>query len=85
LWLFATGMAFNFIRQRKIDQHRRWMTRSLAMALIFLEVRVIGGLTGWEDVPSSDTIVVWVCVALGYPLADLVLQIEEALRSRARP
>jgi uncharacterized membrane protein len=85
LWLFATGMAFNFIRNRKIDQHRRWMTRSLAMALIFLEVRVIGGLTGWEDAPSSDTIVVWVCVALGYPLADLALQVEEALRSRTRP
>jgi uncharacterized membrane protein len=84
LWLFATGAAFYFIRSRKIDQHRRWMTRSLAMALVFLEVRVIGGLTGWEDAPASDTIVVWVCLALGYPLADLALQIEEALRSRAR-
>jgi uncharacterized membrane protein len=84
LWMFATGMAFWFIRNRKIDQHRRWMTRSLAMALIFLEVRVIGGLTGWEDAPSSDTIVVWFCVALGYPLADLALQVEEALHSPAR-
>ena len=30
------------------------MTRSFAMALIFLEVRVIGGLTGWEEAPSSE-------------------------------
>lgn len=84
LWMFATVMAYWFIRSRRIEQHRQWMTRSLAMALIFLEVRVIGGLTGWENTPSSDTVVVWVCVALGYPLADVVLQIEDFLRSRVR-
>jgi uncharacterized membrane protein len=81
LWILATGVAFGFIRSRNIDRHRQWMTRSFAMALIFLEVRVIGGLTGWEDIPTSETIIVWVCVALGYPLADLVLEIERALRS----
>ena len=81
LWLLATGMAFGFIRLRKIDNHRQWMTRSLAMALVFLEVRVIGGLTGWESTPSTDTIIVWICVSLGYPIADLVLEVERALRA----
>jgi uncharacterized membrane protein len=77
LWMFATLAAYVFIRSRQIEQHRRWMTRSLAMALVFLEIRVLGGLTGLEDTPAGDTLAVWVCVALGYPLADLVLQIEE--------
>ena len=81
LWLLATGVAFGFIRHRKIDRHRQWMTRSFAMALVFLEVRVIGGLTGWEENPSSDTTIVWLCVALGYPLADLVLEVEHGLRA----
>ena len=48
LWLLATGMAFWCIRGRRIEQHRQWMTRSFAMAIVFLEVRVILGLTGWE-------------------------------------
>jgi uncharacterized membrane protein len=85
LWMFATGLAFWNIRRRRIEQHRQWMTRSLAMAMVFLEVRVIGGLTGWEDSPAADTIIVWTCIAVAYPLADLVLQIEDSLRSRMRP
>ena len=85
LWLLATWMAFWCIRNRRIEQHRQWMSRSLAMALVFLEVRVIEGLTGWETIgPQVDETVVWVCVALGYPLADTVLQINENLRARTR-
>jgi uncharacterized membrane protein len=85
LWLLATWMAFWCIRNRRIEQHRQWMSRSLAMALVFLEVRVIEGLTGWETLgPPVDETVVWSCVALGYPLADLVLQINENLRARSR-
>ena len=83
LWLLATGMAFWCIRTRRIEQHRQWMTRSLAMALVFLEVRVILGITGWETlgVAVVET-VVWTCVAFAYPLADVVLLIEDRLRAR---
>ena len=85
LWMLATGMAFWCIRTRRIEQHRQWMTRSLAMALVFVEVRVIAGLTGWEDLGTavSETIV-WTCVALAYPLADVVLLVDDSLRSRSR-
>jgi uncharacterized membrane protein len=82
LWMLATVIAFGFIRARKIEQHRQWMTRSLAMALVFLEIRVLSGLMGWEDTPAQDTIAVWICVALGYPLADFALQIEQYLARR---
>lgn len=83
LWLLATGMAFWCIRNRRIEQHRQWMTRSLAMAVVFLEVRVIVGLSGWERLGvSAVETVVWTCVALAYPLADVVLLVEERLRVR---
>jgi len=82
LWAFATLTAFYFIRTRRMEQHRQWMTRSLCMALIFLEVRVIGGITGWENTPATDEVVVWVCVALGYPVADIALQIQALLLAR---
>lgn len=82
LWLLATGMAFWCIRGRRIELHRQWMTRSFAMAIVFLEVRVILGVSGWEalGVAAVET-VVWTCVALAYPLADMVLLIEDRLRT----
>ena len=85
LWVYATLMAFWCIRTRRIELHRQWMTRSLAMALVFLEVRVVGGLTGWENLgPNITEAIVWSGVALGYPLADTVLHIQEILRTRSR-
>lgn len=83
LWLLATGMAFWCIRAGWIEQHRQCMTRSFGMALVFLEVRVVLGVTGWETlgVAAVET-VVWTCVALAYPIAALLLLIEDRLRVR---
>jgi hypothetical protein len=39
----TTGIALIFILKRKVQEHRQWMTRSFAVAIVFLEVRVIGG------------------------------------------
>ncbi len=82
IWIFATTMALVMIRRRKIQQHRQWMMRSFACALIFLEVRVILVLFAVPEKYAES--VVWSCVAAAFPIADLVLQIDESLRSRAR-
>jgi uncharacterized membrane protein len=82
IWLFATTMALVFIRQKKIQQHRQWMTRSFACALIFLEVRLVTTL--FQLPPTTIEIVVWSCVAAAFPIADLVLQLEESMKMRAR-
>ncbi len=42
LWMITTGIAMVFILKGKVQEHRQWMTRSFAVALVFLEVRVIG-------------------------------------------
>ena len=64
-----------FILKGKVQEHRQWMTRSFAVAIVFLEVRVIGGLGGWEDfdIHANETIV-WFCLAFAILSADLVLQ-----------
>ena len=80
LWILTTSVALAFIRQRKIQQHRQWMTRSFACAIIFLEVRVILGVTGWQRYAET---IVWACVAAAVPLADLVLQWQDSYRARA--
>ena len=75
LWMITTGIAMAFILKRKVQEHRQWMTRSFAVAIVFLEVRVIGGVTGLEnlDTQANETIV-WVCLAFSILSADLVLQ-----------
>ena len=82
LWMFLTGMGLMFILQGKVQQHRQWMTRSFAAALIFLEGRAILDLTG--SVRYLEAII-WCCVAAAIPLADLALLYQEPRRTRAIP
>lgn len=85
LLMITTLIALAFILNGKVQQHRQWMTRSFAVALIFLEVRVIQGLTGLENVPGATETIVWCCVAFSVLAGDIVLQAQELLRSRPAP
>jgi len=82
IWMFATTMALAMIRTKRMQQHRQWMIRSFACALIFLEVRAIMAFFQLPE-PAVEA-VVWACVAAAFPIADLILQTEELLRQRAR-
>jgi uncharacterized membrane protein YozB (DUF420 family) len=84
LWMTTTAIALAFILKGKVQEHRRWMTRSFAVALVFLEGRVIGGVTGFEnlDVHANETIV-WACLAFSILSADLVLAWQELGRQRS--
>ncbi len=81
IWIFCTLMALAFILQCKVQFHRQWMTRSFACAIIFLEVRFVQGVFNIDF--RFIEIIVWSCVAAAVPLADLVLYVEEMLRTRA--
>ena len=83
LWMFTTGVALGFALKGKILQHRQWMTRSYAVAIVFLQVRLILGVTGWEElgVGVAET-VVWTCLVFSVPLADVVLQWQDLRKSR---
>jgi uncharacterized membrane protein len=84
LWMITTGTAMVFILKGKVQEHRQWMTRSFAVAMVFLEVRVIGGVAGWDslDAHVNETIV-WVCLAFSILSADLVLEWQELGRQRS--
>jgi uncharacterized membrane protein len=84
LLVSTTACALFFIRNRKIQQHRQWMTRSYAVALIFFEVRLISGIFGLDESTIAGDIVVWSCVALAIPLADILLQLQESRRARTQ-
>jgi uncharacterized membrane protein len=83
LWIFTTAIAMFFIFKGKIQQHRQWMTRSFAVAIVFLEVRVVSGVAGLDNSPQSvSETIVWMCVAFSLLFADIVLQWQDFSRSR---
>jgi uncharacterized membrane protein len=85
LLMITTGIGFFFALKRMIPQHRQWMTRSYACALIFFEARLILGVTGWDQPPNFEIIetVVWVCLAFAILIGDIANQIYE-LEGRTR-
>ena len=87
LWTASTAIAFAFILNGKVQQHRQWITRSVVVGPgVFLAGRVIIGITGWEKLGGAAIeTVVWVCLAASFFLADLILQWEELWRSRPAP
>lgn len=78
----TTAIALYFILNRRIQQHRQWMTRSYAVALVFFEVRLISGVFGFDDSATAGETIVWLCIVFAIPLADVVLQIQESRRAR---
>ncbi|HXS01925.1 MAG TPA: DUF2306 domain-containing protein [Pyrinomonadaceae bacterium] len=74
----ATTMAFVFAFRRKIALHRQWATRSYALALVFIAGRFFLGITGWETLGIEIVqAIIWSCLALAVPLADLSLNWRE--------
>jgi uncharacterized membrane protein YozB (DUF420 family) len=83
LWMTTTAIALLFILRGNVNLHRQWMTRSFAVAIVFLEVRVIGGVTGWDMLgPRAIETIVWVCLAFSVLSADIVLQWSDLVRGR---
>ena len=83
LLMSTTAIAFGFILKGKVQQHRAWMTRSFAVALVFLEGRVVLGITNWENTrPELTEAVIWTCIAFSVFAADVVLQWQESRRTR---
>jgi uncharacterized membrane protein len=77
--MITTGIGFYFACKRMIPQHRQWMTRSYAVSLVFIEVRVILGVTGLDH-PFNWAVIettVWTCVALSILIGDLANQVYE--------
>jgi Predicted membrane protein (DUF2306) len=74
----ATAIAFVFAFKRKIALHRQWATRSYAIALVFIAGRFVLGITGWEVLGVEIVqAIIWGCLALSVPLADIALNWRE--------
>jgi uncharacterized membrane protein YozB (DUF420 family) len=83
LWVSTTAIALAFILSGNVTQHRNWMTRSYAVAIVFLEGRVFGGITGIDATNQTlQLAIIWACLAISIPVADVGIHLEEMLRKR---
>jgi hypothetical protein len=86
--LVTTMIAFLFAYKRKIALHRQWVTRSYAVALVFIAGRFVMGVTGWETLGVEIVqAIIWSCLALSILLADVAnnwIEIRGAVSTRAR-
>ena len=70
----TAALAFVFAYRRKIALHRQWATRSYAVALVFIAGRFVLGVTGLETHGVEIVqAVIWSCLALSVPAADVAL------------
>lgn len=85
----TTLIAFLFAYKRKIALHRQWVTRSYAVALVFIAGRFVMGVTGWETLGVEIVqAIIWSCLALSVPLADFAnnwIEIRGALFAPDKP
>jgi len=81
LWMLTTLIALAFALRGKIQQHSQWMTRSYAVAIVFLEVRVVYGIGGWSNTAVAETIL-WACLALSLAFADMAIHWRELRTTR---
>jgi uncharacterized membrane protein len=86
LWITTTAVALAFILKGNVQQHRHWMIRSYAVAIVFLEVRVVAGITGWENLGDRvSEAIVWGCISFSLLFADIIINWPELRRSRPVP
>ena len=84
--MITTGIGLYFALKRQFTYHRQWMIRSYAVALTFLEIRLILGVFGLDqplDWHILET-VVWSCVASSVLIGDIANQLYEGRLARAR-
>jgi uncharacterized membrane protein len=80
----TAALAFVFAYKRKIALHRQWATRSYAVALVFIAGRFVLGVTGLETHGVEIVqAVIWSCLALAVPAADVALNWKDLRASSA--
>jgi ATP/ADP translocase len=81
----TTLVAYLFAIRRRITQHRQWMTRSYAVALVFFEGRLVGGLLGIDSNVNATMAAIWACLALSMVFAELANSFHDVRERRRIP
>ena len=84
--MITTGIGCYFALKRQFAYHRQWMIRSYAVALTFLEIRLIVGIFDLDQPMDWHVLetVVWSCVASSVLIGDIANQLYEGHLARLR-
>ncbi len=84
--MITAGFGIYFALKRQFTYHRQWMICSYAVALTFLEIRVILGIFGLDDPFDWHILetVVWSCTASSVLIGDIANQLYEGHLARRR-
>ena len=84
--MITTAIGLYFALKRQFNYHRQWMIRSYAVALTFIEIRVILGVSGLDDPFDWHILetVVWSCVAASVLIGDIANQLYDGHLERLR-
>ena len=76
--MLCTGIGVAMARRRKFEWHRSWMMRSYAIALIFIEGRVLMAIP-WFAAGGLDSVVAvnWLLLVVSLVVVELWLQWEK--------
>lgn len=87
LWLFATGMAYRYIRAGDQVSHRRWMIRSYALTFAAVTLRIylpLSQVAGMQFDPAYQTIS-WLCWVPNLVVAEWLILRQRALAAASQP
>jgi uncharacterized membrane protein len=90
LFALTTVVGFSLARRKRIQQHKRWMTRSYAIATVFLQTRCVEQvpwLSRLLDAPGEFlqahfVSTLWMHIALSLLAAELLLAIDKRRQVR---
>ena len=76
-WIVTAGMAYRFIRMKKIEQHKRWVIRSYVVTFAFVTFRFINELPAvqalGEFVERGPT-EIWIAWTVPLLITEIILQ-----------
>ena len=81
-WIYATVQAWRFARERRFDEHRRWMIRSFAMTFAAVTLRLylpIAPILGY-DFMDGYRLTAWVSWIPNLILVELWMRAQAAKR-----
>jgi len=81
-WMLFTFAAYSCIRRGDVNAHRRWMMRSYALVLIFLEGRVLMAIPALARHGMEAVVLVnWACLAVTLVAVECILHWREIVPS----
>ncbi|MEI7525816.1 MAG: DUF2306 domain-containing protein [Mariniphaga sp.] len=74
IWIASAVMAYLSIKNKKIELHKEWMTRSYVITIAFVTFRLVEDLLVGMDFKGTSELMAWACWAVPLFITEVILQ-----------